>query len=142
MERTLFTVFQWRSWQILRYTGPAVYGAWCRHNEVIWNHFCDGEYKNGEKCKRRFLEHYEHVRRVVPANRLLEYDIKEGWTPVTNFLGLPEFCGVVTRNDAAEFLANHKRRWWLVLLNSVTKLTKFAMGIGAVVFGVILAKRR
>lgn len=117
-------------------------GVWCRHNEVIWNHFCDGEYDNSEKCKRRFREHYEHVRKVVPAQRLLEYDIKEGWTPVTNFLGLPEFLGVVPRFEASEFVAAHAKVWWIFLRNAVMNMTKCAVGVGAVVIGIILAKRR
>ncbi|KAL6713143.1 hypothetical protein ACLMJK_009264 [Lecanora helva] len=91
MDQTLFTVFRWPSWQLLRYTDPKVAGAWCRHNEIIWGHFCDGEYDNREKCKRRFLQHYDHVRKVVPPERLLEFDIKKGWGPLTDFLGLPEF---------------------------------------------------
>ena len=140
MERTLFTAFRWPSWQMLRYTDPNGYGAWCRHNEVIWNHFCDGDYENGEKCKSRFREHCEHARKVVPVNRLLEFDIREGWTPVTNFLGLREFRGAVTRKNAAEFSALHTKGWWVVLLNNVIRLTKFGIGVVAIEFGAILAK--
>ena len=140
MNDTLFTVFRWPSWQILRYTDPKVCGAWCRHNELIWNYFCDGEYDNKEKCRKRFLEHYEHVRRVVPADRLLEYDVKEGWKPVTDLLGLPEFRGVVSRNSTAEFLEGHAKLWRFCLANSLRNLVKLAVGLSILVGSVTYAK--
>ena len=140
MQRTLFTIFQWRSWQLLRYLDPTLTGAWCRHNELIWGYFCDNEYENNEKCKRRFLAHYEYVRKVVPAERLLEYDIKDGWKPVTDFLGLPEFRGVVKRNGAEDCLARHVELWWMRLVISLLNLAVVVAGVGVVLVGLALAR--
>lgn len=126
MNQTLFKVLRWPSWKILRYTDPKLSGAWYHHNELIWGHFCDNDYDDGGKCKQRFLEHYEHVRQVVPKDRLLEYDIKQGWTPVTTFLKLPELTGTVTRNSAAEFMENHKMIWNFAILISAKNLGKAA----------------
>jgi hypothetical protein len=36
-----------------------------------------------------FNAHNEEVRRSVPKERLLVYDIKEGWEPLCKFLGVP-----------------------------------------------------
>ena len=121
---------------------PKLCGAWCRHNEVIWNHFCNGEYDNRKKCKERLLQHYEHVRRVVPADRLLEYDIKEGWKPVTDFLCLPEFDGTVSKNRPAEFLEIHARLWRICLVNSLLNLAKLAVGFCLFVGSVAYAMSR
>ena len=140
MHQTLFTVFQWPSWQLLRYTDPRVCGAWCRHNDLIWNHFCDGEYENEDKCKDRFLEHYEHVRKVVPADRLLEYDVKEGWTPVTGFLGLPEFSSTVPRFSTAEFLEAHAQVWTCCVKQSLKNLAKVALGFSILVGSIVYAR--
>jgi sulfotransferase family protein len=36
-----------------------------------------------------FNEHNDEVRRTVPAGRLLEYEVGEGWEPLCAFLGVP-----------------------------------------------------
>lgn len=67
-----------------------------------------------------FTDHIEEVKRVVPAEKLLVFEAKEGWGPLCKFLGVPvpetDFPRV---NDTAEF----KRRVviatvisWLILL--------------------------
>ncbi len=40
--------------------------------------------KNG---KQVFKEHYAMVRRLVPAENLLEYKVQDGWDPLCTFLG-------------------------------------------------------
>ncbi|KAJ7334164.1 hypothetical protein DFH08DRAFT_916313 [Mycena albidolilacea] len=40
-----------------------------------------------EKSKVRFVEHYENVRKIVPKERLLEYQVGEGWHRLCTFLG-------------------------------------------------------
>ena len=116
---TLFKMLRWPSWSILRYTDPKLCGAWCRHNKLIWNHFCDGDYLDAEDFKRRrFREHCEYVRRVVPAERLIEYDISQGWTPITKFLGLPDYTGTIVRNGGVEFVEGRKSAWQMMLVTS------------------------
>lgn len=36
-----------------------------------------------------FEAHYAHIRAIVPADRLLEYHVSEGWPPLCQFLGKP-----------------------------------------------------
>lgn len=48
--------------------------------------FDDDFEKNGKKA---FEEHYELVRRVVPADNLLEWKPQDGWEPLCKFLGKP-----------------------------------------------------
>lgn len=40
-----------------------------------------------ELYKQRYMEHYEHVRRFVPKERLLEFSMGDGWEPLCAFLG-------------------------------------------------------
>ncbi|KAJ7854674.1 P-loop containing nucleoside triphosphate hydrolase protein [Mycena olivaceomarginata] len=40
-----------------------------------------------EKSKTRFVQHYESVRKMVPKQRLLEYEVGEGWDRLCAFLG-------------------------------------------------------
>ncbi|KAK2810078.1 hypothetical protein FQN50_003272 [Emmonsiellopsis sp. PD_5] len=47
--------------------------------------FFKGDFPN--KGKQVYLNHVEEVRSLVPAERLLEYKIGEGWGPLCEFLG-------------------------------------------------------
>lgn len=38
-------------------------------------------------CRKRYLDHYQHVRDVVPKDRLLEFRSQDGWVPLCRFLG-------------------------------------------------------
>ena len=38
---------------------------------------------------QEYEEHIEEVKRVVPKERLLVFNVKEGWEPLCNRLGLP-----------------------------------------------------
>ncbi|KAJ7485575.1 P-loop containing nucleoside triphosphate hydrolase protein [Mycena latifolia] len=40
-----------------------------------------------EESKARFVAHYEKIRRIVPKERLLEYEVGEGWDRLCAFLG-------------------------------------------------------
>lgn len=109
---------------------------------MIWKHFCDGNYDDKEKCKQRFDEHNEYVRQNVPRERLLEYHIKQGWTPVTTFLGLPEFSGTVDRFTTEEFIAIHRYMWLQYLRNSAKNVgyTAVALCAAALTSGSIRAR--
>ena len=47
------------------------------------------KYLDRETLLRGYQLHYDNVRAVVPPERLLEYNVKEGWEPLCNFLNLP-----------------------------------------------------
>jgi len=42
-----------------------------------------------DRCKQGYLAHYDKVRRTVPQERLLEFNVSDGWAPLCSFLGLP-----------------------------------------------------
>lgn len=53
--------------------------------ELYHRHLWD---KNFEKNGRaRFRENNEHVKEVVPKEKLLIYEVKDGWEPLCAFLG-------------------------------------------------------
>jgi len=57
-----------------------------------------------ERAKQIFLEWNETVKRVVPSDRLLVFEAKDGWTPLCDFLGVPVPDTPFPRiNDTAEF---------------------------------------
>ena len=63
--------------------------------------------------------------------RLLEYDIKQGWKPITTFLGLPEFIGTVERNSASDFIDTHSKVWNIVMINTAKNLGKASLILSA-----------
>ena len=42
-----------------------------------------------EHCMQVFEKHNQTVRHVVPKDRLLEYDVRQGWGPLCQFLQVP-----------------------------------------------------
>jgi hypothetical protein len=42
-----------------------------------------------ENCIARFNQHNEAVKAAVPPDRLLVFEVKEGWEPLCKFLGVP-----------------------------------------------------
>jgi hypothetical protein len=52
-----------------------------------------------------FVAHNEEVKRVVPADRLLVWEVSEGWEPLCEFLGVPVPAEPLPHaNDRATFL--------------------------------------
>ncbi|KAL8720092.1 MAG: hypothetical protein Q9225_002999 [Loekoesia sp. 1 TL-2023] len=135
MSDTLFHVFAWPSWPLLSRLDPSFAGTWYEHCMLTWDIFCGNDY-NAPACIKAYNDHYESVRRVVPKERLLEYEVKEGWEPLCRFLGkeVPgeEFPNV---NDKGFFVEAHGKLWSYAVFRAV----KNVMGIGVVSAGVAVA---
>jgi len=51
-----------------------------------------------------FVAHHDAVKATIPADRLLVFEVKDGWGPLCEFLGVPVPDGPFPRtNDRAEF---------------------------------------
>lgn len=55
---------------------------------IFARHF-QGRFADKEFAKKIFYQHIEEVRAYVPAEKLLVYDVSEGWAPLCAFLGKP-----------------------------------------------------
>lgn len=56
--------------------------------KLIWNDTFDGRFEDRDHAIEVFEKHNEQVRRSVPADRLLEYQVGAGWGPLCDFLGV------------------------------------------------------
>lgn len=56
---------------------------------TVWDNIFDGRFKDKEYAIQVFEEHIAEVKRLVPAEKLLVYEVKEGWGPLCEFLGVP-----------------------------------------------------
>jgi Sulfotransferase domain len=59
-------------------------------NDIIWQGTFDGRFEDKAYAIEVYERHNDEVRRRVPAGRLLVYQVKEGWGPLCEFLGVPE----------------------------------------------------
>jgi hypothetical protein len=56
-------------------------------NGLIWNGTFHGRFMEKEYALEVFNRHNEDVKSKVPADRLLVYEVKQGWEPLCEFLG-------------------------------------------------------
>ena len=73
-------------------------------NATVWDRVFGGRFGDEGYAKRVFTTHTEAVKDAIPADRLLVFNVAEGWVPLCEFLGCetPDepFPHV---NDAASF---------------------------------------
>jgi hypothetical protein len=56
---------------------------------VVWEGDMQGQFLDKERAIQLFHEHNAEVQRFVPRDRLLVFDVKDGWDPLCSFLGVP-----------------------------------------------------
>lgn len=72
-------------------------------NEIIWQGTFDGRFEDRWHAIEIFERHNEEVIRRVPLERLLAYEVEQGWGPLCEFLGVAEPEEPFPRlNDAAQ----------------------------------------
>lgn len=94
---------------------PAALGAGAGAGETIeaidgtiWDGIFDGRFAEREHALELYHRHNEQVMRAVPEDRLLVYDVAEGWEPLCEFLGveIPD-VPFPHLNQAASFRARY-----------------------------------
>lgn len=55
--------------------------------ELVWQGTFDGRFEDRDHAVGVYRAHIAEVRAAVPAERLLEYDVAQGWEPLCAFLG-------------------------------------------------------
>jgi len=73
---------------------------------LLWERTFGGRFEDRDHAIAVFERHNEDIRRGVPAGRLLEYAVGQGWEPLCEFLGVPVPDEPFPHlNDAASFQA-------------------------------------
>lgn len=103
---------------------------------TAWTWYFGGDFaRNGRAA---FEAHYALVRRLVPPDRLLEFDVGQGWGPLCAFLGkdVPDlpFPHV---NDSRMFRARCMGRNWRQLGNVAVWWAVRAAGVACLVGAVV-----
>ena len=56
---------------------------------LMWQTVFDEKYKDKDEVIKRFQAHIDEVKQFVPAEKLLIFDVREGWEPLCSFLEVP-----------------------------------------------------
>jgi hypothetical protein len=90
---------------------PRMRRLWRMLDRLIWGGMFQGRFEDRSHAIEVFNRHDEEVKRVVPADRLLVYEVSEGWDPLCSFLGVPvpEGRPFPHLNDAEEFRSRIER---------------------------------
>ncbi|QTA87819.1 sulfotransferase family protein [Desulfonema magnum] len=82
-----------------------VYDVWQFQQETLWMNTYKGKFHDKKFAIEVFAKHIEEVKRKVPADRLLIFDVKDGWEPLCRFLDVPVPDTPFPRvNDTATFI--------------------------------------
>ena len=55
---------------------------------IFWEGQFNGEFENKAEAERIFTRHIEEVKEYVPEEKLLVYEVRQGWGPLCAFLGV------------------------------------------------------
>ncbi len=67
---------------------PGVVGTARLADHLVWEDTFDGRFEDKPYAMEVFEANNEEVRRRVPPERLLMFDVREGWGPLCEFLGI------------------------------------------------------
>ena len=99
---------------------------------LVWDGMFDGRFEDRAHAVEAFNRHNEEVQRSVPPERLLVYEVKEGWGPLCSFLGVPvpEDKPFPHLNDAKEFRSRVRRMAFVVQAVAYSVLGAVAIVLG------------
>ncbi|MFV8755340.1 sulfotransferase family protein [Nannocystaceae bacterium ST9] len=106
---TIFTIAQvLPSW--LRYRVPRIGRLHRMLEEIIWRGTFHDRFADEAHALAIYRAHVAEVEIHVPPERLLVFDVKDGWAPLCAFLGVPAPDEPFPHlNDTAEFQRNIRR---------------------------------
>jgi len=115
-------------------TGPA--GTVRLAESLVWEGTFEGRFEDRDHAMEIFERHNEEVQRRVPKERLLVFDVREGWAPLCDFLGVEAPEEPFPRlNEAREM---RRRLLGLVALSAAVPALALVTGVAATV---LLARR-
>merc|ERR1712228_56593 len=104
--------------------------------DTIWKNpkLFDGKFPDKDRSIRVYYDWIEYVKKTVPKDQLLIFNVKEGWDPLCKFLGVekPKDCEEFPRsNSTKDFLDNpvflRAKRF-----SQIVKVVTYAACIGAI----------
>jgi Sulfotransferase domain len=111
---------------------PGVAGAVRLADRLVWEGTFDGRFEDRAYAVGVFERHNEAVRQRVPPERLLVFDVREGWAPLCDLLGVEAPDEPFPRlNEAREM---RRRLLGHVALSAAGPALAVLTGVAATVF--------
>ena len=73
----------------VRRTVPVLRTVYGMIEAIIWEGTFHGRFEDPEYAKSVYEAHNKAVQATIPAEQLLVFDVREGWAPLCDFLGVP-----------------------------------------------------
>ncbi len=81
---------------------------------IVWDRTFNGRFGDRDYAIGVYNRHIAEVRRTIDKDRLLEYNVGDGWGPLCDFLGLPvpdtPFPNINTRGTFADRVAQARSK--------------------------------
>ncbi|CVL10637.1 uncharacterized protein FPRN_12769 [Fusarium proliferatum] len=128
MDSTGGRVLRWPLWNTLARWDTALAGPFWGFSKKVMTDFSDKS-----PARQAFHEHYDLVKKIAPAERMLEFKVQEGWGPLCKFLDkeIPEE-EFPKLNDSKQFVLAHSLMWWIAFAKMVGKAS-FMTAISGVI---------
>jgi len=111
---------------------PGVAGAVRLADRLVWEGTFDSRFEDRAHAMEVFERHNEAVRLRVPPERLLVFDVRDGWAPLCDFLGVEAPDEPFPRlNETQEM---RRRLLGLVALSAAAPALAVLAGVAATVF--------
>ena len=111
---------------------PGVAGAVRLADRLVWEDTFDGRFGDRAHAIAVFERRNEAVRRRVPPERLLVFDVREGWAPLCDFFGVEAPDMPFPRLNEARKM--RRRLLGLVALSAAAPALAVLVGVAAAAF--------
>lgn len=113
-------------------------GPFWKTYKYILSIWTGGNLNDHEKLLQAYRDHYKHVRKVVPAEKLLEFKPGFGYKELCDFLDEPlpgdELYPHINQPD--NIITMFTKLWWFTVVNAVVRVggtaCAVAAGLGAI----------
>jgi len=106
--------------------------------KIVWNGTFEGKFMDKEFVVQKYFERIEDVKKNVPSEDLLMFNVKEGWKPLCHFLQkkvpIDPNTGLVIPFPVTNSTDDFKKR--IVAVKTINTVTNFV--VGALVIGAIV----
>lgn len=115
------TIYEFSRIRMVRPPLSRILGLVAPHmtHTVIWQGTFHGQFANRAYAIEIFKRHNDDVVRTVPADRLLVFDVRQGWEPLCHFLDQPVPNEPFPRLNDKQFFKRlimlQRVTWWLFL---------------------------
>jgi Sulfotransferase domain len=103
-------------------------------DEIVWQRDLDGRFEDRGYAIETFERHNEEVKRHVPSENLLVYEVGEGWGPLCEFLGVEVPDELFPHLNDSEVFRERIRR--------LRVLTSVALALGVSLVGLVQVRFR